>query len=123
VSVDENRRVFCENFNMEFRLPKIDTCKICDKFSVHMQPVAQEDKLNLERQWNEHKQKANDLILCVTVQSMLGPVDVHIICLIFNRLYHHKVIFKPRILQKEALDIQFLHTQHRIRYSVNDFMA
>lgn len=41
VSVDVYRRIFCENFNMGFRLPQSDTCKVCDKLSIDLQAAAE----------------------------------------------------------------------------------
>ena len=83
VSVDAYRQIFCENFNMKFRLPQTDTCKVCDKFSVDMQAASEEDRLNLEQQWNIHKEKAKaafDLLRRDTQMAKENPTEVHVIC-------------------------------------------
>ena len=74
---------FCENFNMGFRLPQTDTCKVCDKFSIDIQAAAEDDRSNLERQFNDHKQKAKlafDMLHMTTQRAKENPADVHVIC-------------------------------------------
>lgn len=83
VSVDVYRRIFCEHFNMGFRLPQTDTRKVCDTLSIDLQAAAEEDRQNVERLWNEHKVKADaafDLLRSYTQLAKQNPDSVHVIC-------------------------------------------
>ena len=85
VTLDVYRRIFCENFNIGFKLPQTDTCKVCDKYSVDLQAAAAEDRANLQQLWNEHKQQASaafDMLSNDTKQAKESPVNgaPHVIC-------------------------------------------
>ena len=84
VSVEVYRRIFCENFNMGFRLPQTDTCKVCDKFNIDIQSASNEaDRSNLERQFSDHKQKASSAFQLLhhnAQRAKENPEAVHVIC-------------------------------------------
>jgi len=84
VSLDVYRRIFCENFNMGFRLPQTDTCKVCDKFSIDIQSASNEaDLSNLEQQFSDHKQKASSAFKLLNEHTRCAkenPEAEHVIC-------------------------------------------
>jgi len=84
VSLDVYTRIFCENFNIGFRLPQTDTCRVCDKFIIDMDAATEEERSSIEQMHNEHKEQAKaafSMLHSDTQHAKDNPDDVHVICL------------------------------------------
>ena len=77
------RRIFCEEFNIGFKLPQIDTCKVCDQLQIQINAASDSQKPELESRLAEHKKKAESaftLLHQFSKHSSENPNDVHVIC-------------------------------------------
>lgn len=88
ISSDKFRRLFCEEYNIGFKLPKSDTCPICDAYNIQIESSAiQEnvDKLNsLKTDRNLHHRQAEaaqDKIKLLSAKAAENPNDIHCIAI------------------------------------------
>ena len=54
--------IYNTKYNLEIRQPKVDTCDTCHRFdqSIKKGKAEMKDTSQLEQEWEEHKEKAND---------------------------------------------------------------
>lgn len=45
ISKDKYRRLFCDSYNIDFKLPKSDTCATCDKLKIDIDECEIEDNI------------------------------------------------------------------------------
>lgn len=55
------KRIFYDNFNLRFKSPKKDTCQRCDRFVIQKSQAKGEKLLKLQRDHNDHLDKAEAL--------------------------------------------------------------
>ncbi|XP_077291998.1 uncharacterized protein LOC143915302 [Arctopsyche grandis] len=82
VSVDKYRRVFCQEYNIGFKLPKSDTCKTCDTRDKKMGNETDEEQnrqLSIEKEL--HLRYAESMKTKMKTLSLLAKEnsDVHVI--------------------------------------------
>lgn len=86
VSSDKFRRIFCEDFNIGFKLPKSDTCATCDSLNMQINSMAPDDE-GLEILQNERKihvenaEMAQDTIKQLASLASKDPAKYHVIAL------------------------------------------
>jgi len=78
------RRVFTSHFNMDFMLPRTDTCKTCDNYEIKCEASTSAEETDLDKQeWEMHKKKVNDafqLLKAETEKAKSNPMDQATIC-------------------------------------------
>jgi len=53
-------RVFTENFNMRFMLPRTETSKTCDQYNIQYKSLSAENSAQCKKEWDRHKQSARE---------------------------------------------------------------
>jgi len=77
------RRIFTENFNIGFRLPRTDTCKTCDEYTMQSKSLEAEEGEQRTKEWEDHKRKADSafkLLRLETEKAAENPLAQHTIC-------------------------------------------
>lgn len=75
ISFSSYRRIFYENFNLRFKAPKKDTCQRCDRFVVLKSSAIGEKLIKLQRDHNEHLEKAEALEKQMNEDLLLAKTD------------------------------------------------
>ncbi|XP_039283499.1 uncharacterized protein LOC111052342 isoform X2 [Nilaparvata lugens] len=84
VSEDKYRRIFCEKYNIGFKLPKSDTCSKCDSLQIIIDDAnasaEQKQTAKLEKEIHLRRaDSAREKLKNYTAMSKETPNDVHVI--------------------------------------------
>lgn len=69
------KRIFYDNFNLRFKTPKKDTCQRCDKFVIDKSKASGNKLLQLQKDHNEHLDKAEALEDLMNKDLLLAKTD------------------------------------------------
>ncbi|KAK5648287.1 hypothetical protein RI129_003179 [Pyrocoelia pectoralis] len=80
VKEDAYRRIFCNHYNIGFKLPKSDTCETCDKYSVLLDSNKNDTTKfrELQIQLELHQRKAEAMQTNMKTEIKLGVENVEI---------------------------------------------
>ena len=86
VSSDKYRRIFCSDFNIGFKLPKSDTCKLCDEHQIRLSELRSSEKeeevKEVELLHKVHILKAEELRKTLSnVVEVANNTDTHVIAM------------------------------------------
>lgn len=85
VSFSYYRRIFYENFNLRFKVPKKDTCLQCDKYQVKLNDCSTEtERLEIEQCHNDHLDHADALRCQMNADLQLSKTDIEVETLPFD---------------------------------------
>lgn len=84
ISFSSYQRIFYNNFNLRFKAPKKDTCQRCDRFVVQKSAATGEKLLKLQRDHNNHLEKADFLEKQMNKDLAMAKTDPTIETLTFD---------------------------------------
>lgn len=82
ISSDRFRRLFCQEFNIGFKLPKSDTCATCDELNLKLKDVTDDTREELSQLRELHLRKAQagqQMIRELTEKAKKEPKKYHVI--------------------------------------------
>jgi hypothetical protein len=96
VTAGVNRRIFCGIFNIGFRLPATDTCKLCDQLNAAITSADDTNESEIENELAEHTHKADAAFALLKTASRNAKEDtdeVHTVCFDLQQVESNNVMY------------------------------